>query len=288
MKILAAVDKSEESQTAIKYICHLLEHFDAKVDALYVKPDESEIAAETVYMPFVGKQDLSAWLAKETEAVGEQILTSCTTCGPGNIPCWPRIVTGEPADEILNIAHTEGYDMIVLGSQGSSSLKGFFLGTVHAKVLHHAQKPVLIVRNFRPVQRVLVAYRGSDCDQKSLEFTAYLLSKKKPEINVLHVQETGRQESSEVAQSCLIQAEKTLLDLNHAPISKSAKGDFVEEILKEVATGRYDLIVLSAYGHRRPKYHKLISDEALNIARLTTRPVLVYRDMGPDTGKDAG
>ena len=44
------------------------------------------------------------------------------------------------------------------------------------------------------------------------------------------------------------------------------KGDLVEEILKDVAVHRYDLIVLGAYGHKRPKYLKLISDEALNLA----------------------
>jgi len=36
--------------------------------------------------------------------------------------------------------------------------------------------------------------------------------------------------------------------------------------------------VLGAYGHNRPRYLNLISDEALNLARLTTRPILVYRD----------
>jgi len=60
--------------------------------------------------------------------------------------------------------------------------------------------------------------------------------------------------------------------------AKTSKGDFVEEILKDVAVHRYDLVVLGAYGHTRPKYFKLISDEALNLARLTTRPILVYRD----------
>ena len=54
----------------------------------------------------------------------------------------------------------------------------------------------------------------------------------------------------------------------------------MEEVLKEVALGRYDLLVLGAYGHQRPKYLKVISDEALNLARLTTRPVLVYREQG--------
>jgi hypothetical protein len=38
--------------------------------------------------------------------------------------------------------------------------------------------------------------------------------------------------------------------------------------------------VLGAYGHNRPRYLNLISDEALILARLTTRPILVYRDKG--------
>ena len=62
------------------------------------------------------------------------------------------------------------------------------------------------------------------------------------------------------------------------PLKKLAKSDFVDEILKDVAIERYDLLGLGAYGHKRPKYLKVISDEALNLVRLTTRPVLVYRD----------
>jgi nucleotide-binding universal stress UspA family protein len=67
--------------------------------------------------------------------------------------------------------------------------------------------------------------------------------------------------------------------LGYQPVTKLAKGDFEEEILKEVAVGRYDLVVLGAYGHKHPRYLPVISDEALNLARLTTRPVLVFRDI---------
>ncbi|MBF0509036.1 MAG: universal stress protein [Deltaproteobacteria bacterium] len=279
MKVLVAVDKSEASQVALQYTCHLLEHFDAKVvDALYVKPDEADLGPETLYMPFVAKDQVKAWIEAEADAVGEQVLSSCNVCETGKVPCWPRIATGEPADEILHIANSEGYDMIVLGAHGRSSLRGFVLGTVHAKILHHACQPVLIVRNYRPINRVLVAYRGSECDQGALEFIAGLLAKKKPQITVMHVQENVRAESDGVAKSCLYKGEQTLRKLDHVPVAKSTKGDFVDEILKEVATERYDLIVLGAYSHQPPKHLKLISDEALNIARLTTRPILVYRD----------
>ena len=51
MKILVAVDKSAESQQALRYICHLLEHFEADVDALYVKPNLVDSVAESFLCP---------------------------------------------------------------------------------------------------------------------------------------------------------------------------------------------------------------------------------------------
>jgi nucleotide-binding universal stress UspA family protein len=277
MKILVAVDKSAESQQALRDTCHLLEHFTAIVDALYVKPDVVE-AAEGAYAPFTTKADVERSIEEQAERTVEEIFESCTICLSGRFPCNPFVAVGDPADEILNFASQGYYDMIVLGSQGRSLLRGFLLGAVHAKVLHHAQQPVLLMRNFRPIQKILVAYRGSRCDQGALEFIAPLFAKKKPEITILHVQETERGESEEVAEACLLTGQDTLKQHGFTPIKKMAKGDFVDEILKAVAVERYDLLVLGAYGHQRPKYLKMISDEALNLVRLTPRPVLVYRD----------
>jgi nucleotide-binding universal stress UspA family protein len=279
MKILVAVDKSEESQMALRYCCHLMEHFTAIVDALYVKPDVVETVAEGGgYAPFTTKNDVEKAIEAEAEKTVEEIIESCEVCVGGRIPCNPMVAVGDPADEILNAANQGYYDMIVLGSHGRSFLRGFFLGAVHAKILHHAQQPVLIMRNFRPIQKILVAYRGSSCDQGALEFIAPLFAKTKPEITILHVQETEWGESEDFAQACLLTGDETLRRFGLSPVKKMAKGDFVDEILKAVAVERYDLLVLGAYGHKRPKYLKVISDEALNLVSLTTRPVLVYRE----------
>ena len=278
MKILVAVDRSEESQMALRYTCHLLEHFKAIVDVLFVKPDVVEAVADTSYAPFTTKGQIERAIEADAERVVEQIIESCEICMGGKIPCSPRVAVGEPADEILNVAEKGYYDLIVLGAHGRSSLRGFLLGTVHAKVLHHAQQPVLLVRNYRPIQKILVAYRGSECDQGALQFIGPLFKKGKPEITIMHVQETELGESEEFAQECLLEGHQTLKELGYEPLKKMARGEFVEEVLKDVAQERYDLLVLGAYGHRRPKYLRLISDEALNLVRLTTRPVLVYRD----------
>lgn len=280
MKILVAVDKSEESQQALQYTCHLLEHFQAEVDALYVKPDIVEMMADISYAPFTTKDDVERDVETSAEKILDEIIESCEICLGGKIPCQPKVAVGEPADEILFFSQKGHYDMIVLGSHGRSSLRGFFLGAVHAKILHHALQPVLILRNFRPIQKILVAYRGSQCDQGALEFIGPLFAKKKPEITIMHVQETALGESEEFAQTCVLTGEDTLRQLGFTPVKKMAKGDFVDEILKAVAVERYDLLVLGAYGHQRPKYLKIISDEALNLVALTTRPVLVYRDSG--------
>jgi nucleotide-binding universal stress UspA family protein len=279
MKILVAVDKTAESQVALRYACHLMEHFIAIVDALYVKPDVVETVTEGGgYTPFTTKSDVAREIEKETEKTVEEIIEACAICVGKRIPCNPFVASGDPAEEILNAANRDYYDMIILGSQGRSLLRGLLLETVPAKILQHARQPVLVLRNFRPIQKILVAYRGSQCGQGALEFIAPLFAKKKPEITVLHVQEMEQVESGEFVEACLRTGDETLRRYGYAPIKKIAKGDFVEEILKAVAIERYDLLVLGAYEPKLPKYLKVISDEVLDLVRLTTRPVLVYRE----------
>jgi nucleotide-binding universal stress UspA family protein len=278
MKVLVGVDTSQESHGALAYACHLLEHFDAQIHALYVQPSESVLIPDSFYAPFVLPQGLEKWIDAETLEVQEAATRECRYCLAGKVPCDPRVVEGDPADMLLEEAQSGQYDMIVLGSHGRSALKGFLLGTVHAKVLHHTTQPVLIVRDFRGINRVLVAYRGTECDQKALEYIAPLLARKKPQIDILHVEEAGRQGATEFAEQCLTVGTDTLRQLGHAPATKVRKGNFVDEVSREIAGSNYDLIVLGAYGHTRPRFLQLISDEALNIVRSTSRPVLVYRD----------
>lgn len=277
MKVLVAVDKNHETFAGLRYACHLLEHSEAQVDALHVAPDLTEIAAES-YAPFLTKDGLEDAINAEVQEVEEMFRQTSESCLSTNTRCALKLVAGDPADEILNAARGEGYDMIVLGSHEQSYLRGFLLGAVHAKILHHAGQPVLIVRQFREIHQVLAVYRGSATDDAALRFLAPLLRSKKAEITLLHVQETGQGETDEFARTCLQKGAQILRSLDFEPITRMTKGEFVEEILKEVAVNRHDLVALGAYGHTRPKYLKLIGDDALNLARLTTRPILVYRD----------
>ncbi len=54
-----------------------------------------------------------------------------------------RVVTGDPATEIVGIAKEEKADLIVLPTHGRSGLSHVFFGSVTEKVVRHAECPVL-------------------------------------------------------------------------------------------------------------------------------------------------
>lgn len=57
-----------------------------------------------------------------------------------------EVQVGEPAEEIVDLARLEAYDLVVLGSRGLSQMKELFLGSVSHRVLHTSPCPVLVAR----------------------------------------------------------------------------------------------------------------------------------------------
>jgi nucleotide-binding universal stress UspA family protein len=56
------------------------------------------------------------------------------------------ILSGEPADSIIEEAKDEKFDLVVMGARGKGRLMGLLLGSHIHKVATHAPCPVLIVR----------------------------------------------------------------------------------------------------------------------------------------------
>jgi len=53
---------------------------------------------------------------------------------------------GNPAQQIVGIAKTKGFDLVVIGTHGRTGLAKFFLGSVAGRVVSTATCPVLTVR----------------------------------------------------------------------------------------------------------------------------------------------
>ena len=60
--------------------------------------------------------------------------------------------TGEPGEAILKIAKGENASFVIMGSRGQSKLRRTLMGSVSDYVMHHANCPVIVVRNREAVQ----------------------------------------------------------------------------------------------------------------------------------------
>lgn len=59
------------------------------------------------------------------------------------VPCEHRLLIGDPATEIVQLADAEKVDMIVLGTHGRSGLSRLLMGSVAELIVRRANCPVL-------------------------------------------------------------------------------------------------------------------------------------------------
>lgn len=55
------------------------------------------------------------------------------------------LLEGDPAERILDLARSRDVDLIVIGSRGLRAVASVILGSVSKRVLHDADRPVLVV-----------------------------------------------------------------------------------------------------------------------------------------------
>jgi nucleotide-binding universal stress UspA family protein len=127
-KILVAVDGSENANKALRYAVELAQRLNAEVTVMNVM-----------------ERRLFGLKPKVAQNVGEQILSKAFDEVKG-VNATKRLESGNPAEKIIEIAHKEKFDLIVVGSRGLSRTKRFFLGSVSDDVSHHAHCSVLIIR----------------------------------------------------------------------------------------------------------------------------------------------
>src|SRR5699024_9243181 len=60
--------------------------------------------------------------------------------------CYFNQVTGEPAQSIMNYAHTKDIDLIIIGSRGLGAFKGMMLGSVSNRVTQQSDIHVMVIK----------------------------------------------------------------------------------------------------------------------------------------------
>jgi nucleotide-binding universal stress UspA family protein len=135
--ILLAVDGSDHSLKAAKLAGDLARLSGGKLRVL--------TAYEEV-PSYLGEPNLSQTIAKRT-AKAEEILDKATK-EIGEIPgdCELDILSGDPAETILQVVDIYNMNLIIMGTRGQGGIKSLLLGSQSHKVVSTAPCPVMLVR----------------------------------------------------------------------------------------------------------------------------------------------
>ena len=136
-KILVAVDHSEVSARALEAARGLASLSHGEVWVLHLR--ERETLGKTGLLTSTESSDEAS--AAVTDAV-EQL----TQAGIKAHAVVRDTVFGYAAREIVSDAAGLGADVIVMGTRGRGDLAGLVLGSTAHKVIHLADRPVLVVR----------------------------------------------------------------------------------------------------------------------------------------------
>ena len=131
--ILAAVDFSDTSRTALDFAARLAAHTDA---ALHVLHAQHPLLHEAAHRAGV---DLSKESCDELHRTIDGVQPT-RECEP-----HLHVINGPAVDVIVNIATRECVDLIVVGSHGMSGAERLMFGSTTEGVLRKASVPILVV-----------------------------------------------------------------------------------------------------------------------------------------------
>jgi nucleotide-binding universal stress UspA family protein len=136
-KILVGLDGSRRADAVLTYAASLGRLTGAKLilfRSFGIPPDM------TLAWP---ASDQPLELALQTQA--QKYLDACAETLPSELLGGVRVAVGVPWQAVCAVARDENADLIVIGAHGYSGID-HLIGTTAAKIVNHADRPVLVVR----------------------------------------------------------------------------------------------------------------------------------------------
>ena len=138
-RIIAPIDGSEGAKKAARKAIYLAKHLGVNVVALYVV--DASLIAKIPSPEELGSFNIDRFLEKEGLAALDEVESMGME---EDVTVEKKMVEGIPDHEIIELAGKN--DLIVMGSKGMTALDRILIGSVSEKVMHHADGPVMIVR----------------------------------------------------------------------------------------------------------------------------------------------
>ncbi|MBM4133521.1 MAG: universal stress protein [Nitrospira sp.] len=184
MKILLAVDGSDQSYEAARALGHL-----APAESLIVLHAVNvPQPAYPMMMPEVS-QELYTTVERAMKEDGQRLLDRTVSILPFNTGApTKRMEVGHPADVILAVVEAERVGLIVLGARGLGPVQEMLLGSVSHRIITQAPCSTLVVnRSMKTLRTVLLPVEGQADAEKAEKFLATKPFKEPVTVNVLTI-----------------------------------------------------------------------------------------------------
>jgi nucleotide-binding universal stress UspA family protein len=147
MRILLAIDGSEQSEAAVDEIARQHAAADSEVRIIYVvEPPPAMFLGGGMDLSLY--EDMEKTAREQARGVVERAAAKLRANEMSRqLKVTTEVVSGSPKQMILEDAEAFGADLIVVGSHGRGMLDRFLLGSVSQAVALHARCSVEIVRS---------------------------------------------------------------------------------------------------------------------------------------------
>lgn len=310
-RILVPLDGSGFAERALPHAEFFARVFDSTIVLLHVLETTEEINKPH-------SEDPITWKIRESKA--EQYLQETVTQVAKHIEkdvseVEYAIRTGNPAECIINFAHHENIELLVISTHGWGGFTRWNISSVAQKVIHRIYLPVLLVRAYEEQETLesKIRYRrilmpmdssprsecafsagvrlirgeidGEDATDSNKEPTLFLTTViRPPEIPI--PESHGEAAQKLIAQLMQLTRDSVNAYLERIRLQFSVPSEIrtiehrsVSEALQRLAEKeKIDLIIMSAHGHTG-QYHYPYGSVAREMLEFGARPILIIQDI---------
>jgi len=146
-KLLVAIDGSQPTIKVLDFALDIAEKYAADVQIISVVPPADSVIPK--FTPATPPSEFYKAFINEIEKRLKSVLSDAFKNAKKKNPALKvstRLLTGRPAEKIVQTAKDENFDMIVIGSRGLERVEEIVLGSVSDRVADTATCPVFIVK----------------------------------------------------------------------------------------------------------------------------------------------
>lgn len=282
-KILACIDRSSYTQSVCDYASWAALRLDAPLEFLHVLNRRSETAGMQDLSGSIGlgSQDrllselaqLDEQRSKLAQQQGRQMLDAVVRAArERGVECVEqRLRHGTLVDTLTELE--QDVRMFVLGKRGEhADFSKLHLGSELERTVRGVHRPLLVAsRQFKPIERFLIAFDGSQTTRKGVEMIAV-----SPLLRGLECHLVMAGADTPDARAQVQWAHEKLVGAGYTVHSGIEPGNADVVIGRRVAAAAIDLLVMGAYGHSRIR-HLIVGSTTTAMIRTCLTPVLLLR-----------